>query len=79
MAHVLKCPVYTLFCLRRSKGYDIHCELLAERVTLPRKERLEQVQIYLNEYIRRMENYCKLAPLQWFNFYPYWVDPDKQS
>lgn len=74
LAHVLKCPVYTLFCLRHADGYHIYCELLAERISLPRKNRAEELLRYTHMYIERLEKYCQLTPLQWFNFYPYWTD-----
>ena len=77
LAHVLKCPVYTLFCLPEKNGYRIHCDLLTERVVLPRGNRSEKVLDYLNLYVGRMEQYCRVAPLQWFNFYPYWGNQDQ--
>ncbi len=74
LAHVLKCRVLTMFCLRHAHGYQIHCEPLAERVHLPRKTRNEALQTYVESYVKRLEEHCRIAPLQWFNFYPYWKD-----
>ena len=74
LAHVLKCPVFTLFCLRQNGRYHIYCEPFAERVLLPRKSRAVQLLKYTTLYVERLEKYCQVTPLQWFNFYPYWVD-----
>ena len=76
LAHVLKCPVMTMFCIRQGSRYHIHCEAFADRVYLPRKTREQDLQHYLALYIERLEHYCQLAPLQWFNFYPYWIKPE---
>jgi len=73
LAHVLKCRVVTLFCLRQQGKYHVYCEPFAERIELPRKRRQEELQRYVELYVRRLEKYCSVTPLQWFNFYPYWL------
>ena len=72
LASLLDCPVYLLFCLREGAGYRIHLEPFAERIDLPRRERLERLQGYMQNYARRLEHYCLQAPEQWFNFYDFW-------
>ena len=76
LASLLDCPVYLCFCLREKRddghGYRIYLERFAERIELPRRERLERLQFYLQEYARRLEHYCLMAPDQWFNFYDFW-------
>jgi predicted LPLAT superfamily acyltransferase len=79
LAHVLKCPVWTMFCLKQGNKYHIYCEPFAERVSLPRNTRMQELHRYLARYIERLEHYCQLTPLQWFNFYPYWQDQDADS
>ncbi len=73
LAHVLKCRVMTLFCLRYDGRYHIHLEPLADRVELPRKSRDAALTGYVQTYVDRLEHYCRRTPLQWFNFYPYWI------
>ena len=73
LAHVLKCRVMTLFCIRHKGRYHMYVEPLAEQVKLPRRTRDEAVTGYVAQYVDRLEKYCRLAPLQWFNFYPYWI------
>ena len=72
LAHVLECPVYLLVCLREQDRYRVHLELLADRVRLPRGGREVALKAHVQEFARRLEQYCLRAPLQWFNFYDFW-------
>lgn len=72
LAALLKCPVYTLFCLRSNDGYDIYLEKLCERVEMKRGNREAHINELVTEFAGRLEYYCRLAPLQWYNFYPFW-------
>ncbi len=77
LAHLLKCPVYTLFCFRKGDGcYHIYFEKLLEKIRLPSDRLLRQqaVERYARHYVKRLETYCLQAPLQWFNFYHFWQD-----
>jgi predicted LPLAT superfamily acyltransferase len=79
LASLLDCPVYLFFCLRAGAdyhaAYTIHLELFAERVALPRPQRAQRLQAYMQQYARRLEHYCLSAPEQWFNFYDFWRQP----
>ncbi|HEY9034024.1 MAG TPA: glycosyl transferase [Pseudomonadales bacterium] len=72
LASLLKCPVYTLFCLKTHGRYDFYYEHFADRLKLARKNREESLQQYVGRFAARLEHYCRQAPLQWFNFYDYW-------
>ena len=72
LASLLDCPVYLFFCLREGDRYRIYFEPFAERIVLPRRERQERLQGYLQQYARRLEAHCLKAPYQWFNFYDFW-------
>ncbi len=73
LASLLKCPVFTVFCTRTTTGgYDVDCELFADRIRLPRKQREEALDGYLQQYAAVLERNACNAPLQWFNFYPFW-------
>lgn len=72
LACLLDCPVYLFFCLREQDKYRIYLEPFAERITLPRKERLQRLEEYLQQYAQRLAVYCLKAPYQWFNFYDFW-------
>ncbi len=75
LAHLLECPVYLFFCLKRGRRYDLHLERFAERVELPPRSREEAIARYVAAYAARLEYYCREAPLQWFNFYDFWHEP----
>ncbi len=75
LAHLLQCPVYILFCYLGGDGrYQIHFERLADGIHLPRKsaQRLEMIKGYAASFVERLQRHCLNAPLQWFNFYPFW-------
>ena len=72
LASLLDCPVYIFFCLRERNRYHIHFEPFAERIELPRRERVERLQSYIQQYALTLETYCLKAPYQWFNFYDFW-------
>lgn len=76
LASLLKCPVYLFFCLAEGQGtqqrFHIHFEHFAERIELPRKSRGTALQALSQRYADRLAHYCRLAPLQWFNFYDFW-------
>ncbi|MGH6611475.1 MAG: acyltransferase, partial [Burkholderiaceae bacterium] len=75
LASALGCPVYWLACYQRpaDRGrYTLVCELLHERVALPRATRQAALAAVIGEYARRVECACREAPLDWFNFYSFW-------
>ncbi|TNH05997.1 hypothetical protein [Testudinibacter sp. TR-2022] len=76
LAHLLKVPVYLMFVLRhptQDNRFDFYLELFAERIHLPRALRKQEgVQGYIEKYAARLEHYCRLSPLEWFNFYDFW-------
>lgn len=75
LGSLLKCPVYTLFCIKQANKYHIYFEHFADRIKLPRQNREAALQDFINAYAARLEKYCLMAPLQWFNFYYYWQQP----
>ncbi|MES9904628.1 MAG: acetyltransferase [Sedimenticola sp.] len=74
LAGLLKCPVYLMFCIKQQARYSIYIEQFTERFALPRKERAQVLDSAVQEYAKRLQHYCLKAPLQWFNFYPFWGD-----
>tara|TARA_R110002072_G_scaffold302958_1_gene490373 strand:- start:12223 stop:13143 length:921 start_codon:yes stop_codon:yes gene_type:complete len=72
LASLLKCSVFTLFCTRGDAGYEIRCDKFADRVSLPRRTRDSALQHYMQRFVAILEENVRLAPLQWFNFYPFW-------
>ncbi len=78
LASLLECPVYLFFCLKQDQRYHIHFEPFAERITLPRQDRQGALRQYIQRYAQRLEYYCGLAPLEWFNFYDFWAGNQAQ-
>ncbi|RTE65958.1 lipid A biosynthesis acyltransferase [Amphritea opalescens] len=72
LAGLLGCPVYLLFCLKHEQQYHLYLELFATKICFNRRNRSEQIQSATQAYAKRLEYYCQLAPLQWFNFFPFW-------
>ena len=74
LAGLLKCPVYLMFCLKLSDKYHIYFELFSEKIAFNRKQRDQMINAAVQQYATRLEHYCLIAPLQWFNFFPFWCD-----
>jgi predicted LPLAT superfamily acyltransferase len=72
LASLLGCPVWLMFSLRLRDRYLVAFEPFEERLHLPRCERERLLGDVVARYAARLEHYCRLAPLQWFNFYPFW-------
>ena len=75
LASLLQCPTYLLFCVQRDGGYHVYYELFREQIKLPRRERDAAFAELAADYAERLAHYCRLAPLQWFNFYDFWAPP----
>jgi predicted LPLAT superfamily acyltransferase len=75
LAAVLKCPLYLTFGLYQPPNrYDLYCELFADEIVLPRKDREQALRALAQRYADRLEHYCRLAPDNWFNFADTWLD-----
>jgi predicted LPLAT superfamily acyltransferase len=74
-AAVLGAPVVAFFCLRAGDlRYEVHFEVLAERIALGEGPRDAALKPWMERYVRQLEAYTRLAPDNWFNFYDYWQD-----
>lgn len=73
LAASLNAPVYTFFGLYRGRQhYDVHFDLLAERIDMPRQGRTQATERWLQLYADRLGHYARHAPYNWFNFFPFW-------
>lgn len=75
LASLLECPVYLLFCLKQAGRHHVFFESFADRVQWKRPERDAVIAGLVQRFATRLEHYLRLAPLQWFNFYPFWRRP----
>ncbi len=75
LAGLLKCPVYFLFCVKQQARYHVHFEKFTERLDFRERKRRPQVlDSAVQAFAERLQHYCLQAPLQWFNFFPFWRD-----
>lgn len=72
LAALLRCPVYTLFCIKRERGYQVDIDSFAEQLSLSRKTRQQDLERYIKAYADRLQEYGIEYPYQWFNFYRFW-------
>jgi predicted LPLAT superfamily acyltransferase len=76
LASVLKCPIYLVFGLYfEPNRYELFCERFADRIDLPRRNREAALKDVVSRYAERLEDYCRRAPHNWFNFYDFWAHP----
>jgi predicted LPLAT superfamily acyltransferase len=72
IAGLLQCPVHLLFCLRHHGRNHVYFERFAERIEWTRPTRDAVLAAHAQRFAGRLEHYLRVAPLQWFNFYPFW-------
>lgn len=78
LAALLECPVYFVFCMERDGKYEVHLEKLADRITLPRATRKQELQRIVELFANRLERQCLNYPYQWYNFFEFWQEPDPE-
>jgi predicted LPLAT superfamily acyltransferase len=70
--------VHLLFCRREGAGqWVMELEPFAERVELPRATRALALRVLAQRYAERLERQCRLAPLQWYNFFDFWAKGER--
>ena len=73
LAAMMHCPIILFFGIYRGGNrYDIFFEKFADDIVLNRDRRSEEIQQWGQRYAERLEHYARLAPYNWFNFYPFW-------
>jgi predicted LPLAT superfamily acyltransferase len=79
LAGLLKCPVYTMFCLKQKDKFVINFEPFSASLQFQKNNRETTIQLLVQRFAERLERYCLTEPLQWFNFYDFWQDADESS
>ena len=79
LAGLLQCPVNLIHCLKIDNRYQVIIEPFAERLQWKRSERDEVIRHWTQRYADQLAQRCLDAPLQWFNFYPFWNEDDDTS
>jgi predicted LPLAT superfamily acyltransferase len=76
LAALLDVPVVLFFGLLGGENrYDVYFETL-QSVEATANQR-EKIQSGLQQYVARLEYYCRQAPYNWFNFYDFWAKSDE--
>lgn len=74
LSSILHCPVYCFFGLRAGDGiYHTYINKLADTVTLRRRHREEDAQVYAQAYADLLASKAKQYPYNWFNFFDFWA------
>jgi predicted LPLAT superfamily acyltransferase len=64
-----------LFCLKRQTQYHVYFEKFSERLDFRQRKRRPQIlDAAVQVFADRLQHHCLQAPLQWFNFFPFWRD-----
>jgi len=79
LAGLLHCSVNLLNCLKIDGRYQVIIEPFAERIQWKRSERDSVIRAWTQRYAEQLARRCLDAPLQWFNFYPFWNEDDDTS
>lgn len=79
LAGLLQCPVNLIHCLKIDNRYQVIIEPFAERLQWKRSERDAVIRHWTQRYADQLAQRCLEAPLQWFNFYPFWNEDDDTS
>lgn len=72
MAAMLRCPVNVVCCLKHGSRYRIHLRRFEDAAAWDRTRRAGLIQEAVARYADWLAARCLDAPLQWFNFHPYW-------
>jgi predicted LPLAT superfamily acyltransferase len=73
IASVLQVPVVLCFGMYRGGNrYDLHFELFADRLVLPRRGAEVDLRCVVQRYVARIEHYTRDDPYNWFNWYDIW-------
>ncbi|MDR1312061.1 MAG: acyltransferase [Burkholderiaceae bacterium] len=76
LASLMQCPVYLMFVLQQKNRTEVCFEFFRETIRLPKDKRDTELAQLASGYAARLEHYCMLTPLQWFNFYDFWQMPE---
>jgi predicted LPLAT superfamily acyltransferase len=73
LAAMMHCTVVLFFGIYRGGNrYEIYFERFADEITLDRDHRARDIASWMQRYAERLEYHARVAPYNWFNFYPFW-------
>ncbi|MDO5102365.1 MAG: glycosyl transferase family 2 [Lautropia sp.] len=77
LAGLLKAPLNLVFCSRIDGQYRLRLERFSEPPVWSRQNREALIESLAQRFADRLAEECEKAPLQWFNFYDFWMDAEK--
>jgi predicted LPLAT superfamily acyltransferase len=80
MAAIMRRPVIFMAGLYLGGNrYEIHFEKLADFSQLPAGGRQAEIGNAMARYAELLENHCRRAPCNWFNFFDFWQDASSDT
>jgi predicted LPLAT superfamily acyltransferase len=76
IAGLLGCPLFLMLSLHEGMGYALEFELLADKVSLPRRAREAALAEQARRFADALAARLRRSPYDWFNFYAFWDRPD---
>lgn len=77
LAGILEAKISTFWCVKEKNKYRIIIKNLADKIVL-KKDKKESVKQYVQKYIDDLEQMCKQYPSQWYNFFDFWSENEKE-
>jgi predicted LPLAT superfamily acyltransferase len=75
IASVLKSPIVFMVIVKQGmRDYHCYVEQIATEADAEGKTRERFSEEVLKKYVSRLEEYCRLFPTHWFNFYDFWSE-----
>lgn len=73
LAAILKRPVVFMVGLYRGRGrYEVRFEAIAEPGDAVGLTTEQTIETMMRRYVEVLEQYCRSAPYNWFNYYEFW-------
>lgn len=79
LATLLRCPIYTLSCLRDGGVHRVEFRPFDDTTRLRRVDRDAWREAAMRRYVAWLTDQCRRYPLQWFNFFPFWQTHDRSA
>jgi predicted LPLAT superfamily acyltransferase len=79
LASVLSVPILLLICIKQQGIYHIYFEKLSDGGKVARRDRETFTRDTAEKFVSRLEYYTAQEPLQWFNFYDFWLRQKEDS
>lgn len=77
LAGLLQTRLNTLFCRKEHGRYHLYLADFADSIRWQKNSRARIIQQAATRYAALLEQQCREAPLQWYNFYDFWNDDEK--